>query len=143
VYALVAAELGRTEWAYKYFLRTATIDLTGKSKQFVGPLYIGGTHPAANGGAWMAAVLGFGGLRANGQDGTVSILPQLPQAWTGLSFRFCRRGQWFTVTISSSEVTVSADAENTAPQDFELGGVARSCPPGKSVTVTRNAMAAH
>jgi kojibiose phosphorylase len=143
VYALVAAELGRTEWAYKYFLRTATIDLTGKSKQFVGPLYIGGTHPAANGGAWMAAVLGFGGLRANEKSGIVSILPQLPQTWTGLGFCFCRHGQWFTVAISASEVTITADAANTVPQDFDLGGVTRSCQPGKTVTVPRNAMAAH
>lgn len=64
VYALVAAELGKTEWAYKYFMATATIDITGNAKQYSGGLYIGGTHPAANGGAWMAAVMGFAGVCA-------------------------------------------------------------------------------
>ncbi|KAI7257470.1 hypothetical protein KC345_g10781, partial [Hortaea werneckii] len=59
IYALVAADIGSPDWGYPYFMRTATVDLTGESKQYVGDLYIGGTHPAANGGAWMAAVLGF------------------------------------------------------------------------------------
>ncbi|MBC2595217.1 glycoside hydrolase family 65 protein [Ruficoccus amylovorans] len=136
VYALLAAELGRTEWAYKYFLRTATIDLTGKSKQFVGPLYIGGTHPAANGGAWMAAVLGFGGLRT-GEGDVVCIAPRLPSAWTGLSFRFCRRGQWFTVSVTTDEISVSADPVNTAQQDFNLDGTPRSCSPGETVKAAR------
>lgn len=49
IYALVAADIGIPDWAYPYFMRTATIDLTGDSKQYVGDLYIGGTHPAANG----------------------------------------------------------------------------------------------
>ena len=54
-YSLIAAQIGKVDWAYRYFLKTATIDLTGEGKQYVGTLYIGGTHPAANGGAWMAA----------------------------------------------------------------------------------------
>ena len=44
-------------------MKTATIDLTGESNNIVGTLYIGGTHPAANGGAWMSAVLGFAGAK--------------------------------------------------------------------------------
>lgn len=66
IYALVAADIGSPDWGYPYFMRTATVDLTGESKQYVGDLYIGGTHPAANGGAWMAAVLGFAGLDYDG-----------------------------------------------------------------------------
>ncbi len=135
VYALLAAELGRTEWAYKYFLRTATIDLTGKSKQFIGPLYIGGTHPAANGGAWMAAVLGFGGLRAY-EGETITIAPQLPAAWTRLSFRFCRKGLWFTAVLTPGSVSVSSEITNTAPQTFSLYGNLHTCNPGETIEAT-------
>src|SRR5262249_55852098 len=39
-YSLIAAQLGKVEWAYKYFMKTATIDLTGEGKQYVGTLYI-------------------------------------------------------------------------------------------------------
>jgi len=58
-YSLIAAQIGKVDWAYQYFMKTATIDLTGEGKEYVGTLYIGGTHPAANGGAWMSAVLGI------------------------------------------------------------------------------------
>lgn len=85
IYALVAADIGIPDWAYPYFMRTATIDLTGDSKQYVGDLYIGGTHPAANGGAWMAAVLGFAGIRFDG--GAVRFRPSLPSKWQGWNFR--------------------------------------------------------
>ena len=90
VYALVAAETGRLDFAYQYFLKTATVDLTGHSKQYVGTLYIGGTHPAANGGAWMVAAQGFGGLRF-GPEGLL-IQPRLPPAWKSLSFNVTYRG---------------------------------------------------
>jgi len=78
-YAIAAARLGRVEVAHRYFLKTATVDLTGDSKQFVGDLYIGGTHPAANGGAWMTVVQGFLGLSVGD---TVAVDPHLPPGWT-------------------------------------------------------------
>jgi hypothetical protein len=62
MYALTACRIGREDLAWKHFLNTASIDLIGGGKQWAGEIYIGGTHPAANGGAWMIAVLGFAGL---------------------------------------------------------------------------------
>ncbi len=131
VYALLAAELGKTEWAYKYFLRTATIDLTGKSKQFVGDLYIGGTHPAANGGAWMAAILGFAGLRTG--EATIQIRPQLPENWTRLRFRFCKQAQWFTVQITADAIVATGDTNNTRSIDFDLNGEYFGCGAGERI----------
>ncbi len=133
VYALLAAELGRTEWAYKYFLRTATIDLTGKSKQYIGPLYIGGTHPAANGGAWMAAVLGFGGLRL--LDGRMTLTPHLPEKWTRLAFRFAWSGRWFTASITPDSVKLTADAQNAGSADFTVAGQDVICAPGQTLDI--------
>lgn len=49
IYALLAAQIGKTEWAYQYLMKAAQIDLTGDYKLYLGDLYIGGTHPAANG----------------------------------------------------------------------------------------------
>lgn len=103
-YAMVAARIGRPDWAHDYFMKTATTDLTGKSKQFVGTLYIGGTHPAANGGAWMSAVLGFAGLRA-GDDG-LSVHPQLPSHWLGMDFNVEWRGQLHRVAITRDGASI-------------------------------------
>lgn len=58
-YALTACRIGKGDEAYKAFLDSAEIDLVGKSKQWAGDIYIGGTHPAASGGAWMTAVYGL------------------------------------------------------------------------------------
>lgn len=62
-YALTACRIGNGEGAYRAFLDSAEIDLRGGGKQWAGEIYIGGTHPAASGGAWMTAVRGFGWRR--------------------------------------------------------------------------------
>ena len=73
-YAMVAADIGKLDRAYNYFLKTAKIDIEAEYKIYVGTIFIGGSHPAANGGAWMTAVFGFGGVKANAEQ--VAINPQ-------------------------------------------------------------------
>ena len=76
-YSLIAAQIGKVDWAYKYFMKTATIDLAGDGKQYVGSLYIGGTHPAGNGGAWMSAVFGLCGIDCVGDVISINHTSQL------------------------------------------------------------------
>ena len=76
MYALTACRTGRLDEAWDLFLRTASIDITGGGKQWAGEIYIGGTHPASNGGAWMIAALGFAGLRI--RNGKPELHPRLP-----------------------------------------------------------------
>jgi trehalose/maltose hydrolase-like predicted phosphorylase len=101
---MVAARIGKPDWAYDYFMKTATVDLTGKSKQYVGTLYIGGTHPAANGGAWMSAVLGFAGLTAD--ENGLKVRPSLPSHWNGMEFLAQWRGQPWRVSITRDHATI-------------------------------------
>ncbi|QJD83822.1 glycoside hydrolase family 65 protein [Cohnella herbarum] len=128
VYALVAADIGNSDWAYPYFMRTATIDLTGDSKQYVGTLYIGGTHPAANGGAWMAAVLGFAGLHL--REGKVLFQPSLPEHWQSIAFPIQIRGQQFRVNVTATEVVILSDNRNKLQQTFQVGTEERTIEPG-------------
>jgi len=136
IYALVASDIGNPDWAYRYFLKTATIDLTGESKQYVGTLYIGGTHPAANGGAWMAAVLGFAGVDAG--EGAVRIRPTLPEGWRSMKFGIVFRGGRYRIEVSKTEVVVSADAGNESAQPFIANGKSASVAPGASYSWTIN-----
>ena len=136
IYALVASDIGNPDWAYRYFLRTATIDLTGESKQYVGTLYIGGTHPAANGGAWMAAVLGFAGIDAG--EGAVRIRPALPEGWQSIKFGIAFRGGRYRIEVSKTEVVVSADAGNESAQPFIANGKSASVAPGAKYSWTLN-----
>ena len=84
MYALTACRIGRPDDAWDLFLRTASIDITGGGKEWAGEIYIGGTHPASNGGAWMIAALGFAGLRM--RNGEITLHPRLPRQVTRLSF---------------------------------------------------------
>jgi nigerose phosphorylase len=135
IYALVAADIGESEWAYGYFMKTATVDLSGDYKRFVGTLYIGGTHPAANGGAWMSAVLGFGGLNSDGD--VLKIRPSLPPRWSSIDYRVSFRGQSYRVEATHGHVKITASPDNTTAARLEVAGKPLQIAPGKSETVRR------
>jgi nigerose phosphorylase len=111
-YAIVAAEIGELDFAYRYFMKTATVDLTGQSKQYVGDLYIGGTHPAANGGAWLSVVRGFCGI-SNG-EGEVRIAPRLPAHWQQVVVRYRFGGNAYELAVSHDGVDITT-LEQTRP----------------------------
>ncbi|WP_018753475.1 glycosyl hydrolase family 65 protein [Paenibacillus sanguinis] len=134
VYALVAADIGSPDWAYPYFLKTATIDLTGESKQYVGDLYIGGTHTAANGGAWMAAVLGFAGLRYDGVKATLK--PALPSAWQAVEFPVRLREGAYRVRVGRENVLICSEADNTGAARFVIGEQELAVMPGQQVSLS-------
>ena len=105
IYSLLSCEIGNPEWAYPFFVKTANVDLTGESKQFAGSIYIGGTHPAANGGAWMATILGFAGLRI--KDGKISVNPKLPKKWNKLSFKVILKEEKYKIDITHNDYNVT------------------------------------
>ncbi|MDR0410790.1 MAG: glycoside hydrolase family 65 protein [Treponema sp.] len=103
MYALLACEVGGSDWAYPFFIRSAEIDITGKSKHFAGLVYIGGTHPAANGGAWLTAVHGFCGFSL--KNNKIHVTPRLPSHWEKITFRAA-------LPDGLHEVTVTRDGWN-------------------------------
>jgi len=104
MYALTACRFGRQDLAWDHFIKTASIDLTGGGKHWAGKIYIGGTHPAANGGAWLIAVLGFAGLSVI--NGVIKLNPRLPQQIESLSFPIItdNKRQKITVTHDGWEI---------------------------------------
>ncbi len=98
MYALTACRFGRADLAYPLFLKSARADLDGGGKSWAGGVYIGGTHPAASGGAYMIAEEGFAGLS---QDGDKPITrPCLPEQWDALEFPFIFRGKRYTARVT-------------------------------------------
>jgi nigerose phosphorylase len=104
MYALLSCETGNSDWAYPFFIKSAEIDITGKSKHFAGLVYIGGTHPAANGGAWMTAIRGFCGFSV--ENGAMRIIPRLPGLWKKVCFSVTLRGVEYRVTVTKDNYTV-------------------------------------
>ena len=98
MYALTACRIGRLEEAWDLFMKTASIDITGGGKEWAGEIYIGGTHPASNGGAWMIAALGFAGLRM--RNGVPELHPHLPKQLTRLAFPITVGDQQMQVEVT-------------------------------------------
>jgi trehalose/maltose hydrolase-like predicted phosphorylase len=100
MYALLACETGDSNRAYPHFIKSAEIDITGQGKHFAGLVYIGGTHPAANGGAWMVAVQGFCGFSVEG--GEIRVIPRLPEKWEKVVFHVIHKGVRREVTVTKN-----------------------------------------
>ncbi len=100
--AIMAADMGDLERAYQEFLITAGADLdedlTGRKDTYAG------LHGTAAGGAWMAAVFGFGGVHLSDQG--LRINPNLPPCWHGLRFKLVLRGVVCSVALNRDEVRV-------------------------------------
>jgi kojibiose phosphorylase len=92
IHATVAARLGDTALAERYFRQAAEIDLADNMGNAAG-----GIHAAALGGLWQAAVLGFAGLRLGGES--LEHRTNLPASWRSLSVRIQWRGQWHELTL--------------------------------------------
>lgn len=59
MYAQCASLVGCADESYEWFIRTANVDMVGGGKKYAGKVYIGGTHPAACGGAWLTLQNGY------------------------------------------------------------------------------------
>jgi nigerose phosphorylase len=128
-YAMVAADIGKLDRAYDYFLKTAKIDIEAKYKVHAGTIFMGGSHPAANGGAWMTVVFGFGGVKANAEH--VVINPKLYKKWNVLQFNIVYQGDRFSIKITKEGVTVLPNASNRCNHTFMVAGKSIVCRPGK------------
>ena len=84
MYSLVACQTGKADVAYPFFMKSAKADLTPGGKEWAGLIYIGGTHPASEGGAWIVAVNGFAGISI--KDGKLVCEPNMPKHWNGMKF---------------------------------------------------------
>ncbi len=115
MHGMVAARLGRSEMALRYFQQTAAIDLADTHAAIDG-----GIHIAALGGIWLTAVFGFAGLslRSNG----VAIDPQLPPNWRSLGFGVQWRGRRLRIKIVPGARTVDATLEAGEPMKLVVCG---------------------
>lgn len=110
MYALLACRCGMPEKAYPFFIKSARADLNDGGKEWAGLVYIGGTHPASAGGAYMTAIEGFGGVSV--ENGELKVRPQLPPDWKGMAFRLCVGGRVYSIRIAGDQVSVEAVDEN-------------------------------
>ena len=115
MHGLVAARLGDTEMALRYFRETAATDLADTHVAIDG-----GVHIAALGGVWLAAVFGFAGLSLHGDR--IAIDPHLPASWRSLGFAVQWRGRRLRIRIDQAKGLVDATLEAGEPMTLVVSG---------------------
>ena len=104
MYAMLACKCGMKEKAYPFFIKSAGADYYGGGKEWAGLIYIGGTHPAAAGGAYMTAIKGFAGIYV--EEDKIKANPQLPKEWKSMEFQVCHQGTWYKININGDNASV-------------------------------------
>jgi len=96
VHVILASKLGYTEQAYKFYLRTARLDLDDYNNDTEE-----GCHITSMAGTWMSVVKGFGGMRI--RNGKLYFSPFIPDQWKSYSFRIEFRGRVLKVKVSNEK----------------------------------------
>jgi trehalose/maltose hydrolase-like predicted phosphorylase len=126
MHALVAARLGDTELALRYFRETAAIDLTDTAGGSAG-----GVHIAALGGLWQAVLFGLAGLSLRAD--ALALDPRLPPSWRSLGFRVHWRGRLVKVHIESGSNLLAATLEAGEPMAIVVGEQRHALRPGETL----------
>ena len=104
MYSLLACRIGYTKEAHSLFMKSAQTDLLPGGKLWIGGIYIGGTHPASQGGAWIVAIKGFAGIEE--RNGKLICNPSLPQGWKSMRFKLIYCNDVYTVEIEQGVGTI-------------------------------------
>jgi kojibiose phosphorylase len=100
--ALAGRLTGDIDYAYEQFLISAGEDLDESLTERHDVK--DGIHGTASGGAWLAAVSGFGGVFLS-QRG-LAVDPKLPRHWQALGFKIVVLGETLTVEVTQSHVRI-------------------------------------
>lgn len=105
MYSILASELGYKDIAYDMFMKSASIDLGTEQKMFAGGIYIGGTHPASNAGAYLSLIFGMVGLSFNGD--VINVKPSLPNNIKEIEFKIIYRKRKYIIRVKEKEAWVN------------------------------------
>ncbi|WP_340540809.1 glycoside hydrolase family 65 protein [Nocardioides sp. GXZ039] len=128
VQSIIAAEVGYTELALRYFYAALFVDLGDRHGNTSD-----GVHVASTGGVWTALVCGFGGFRDLG-SGRWALDPRLPEEWSYLTYRLTLRGTRVKITITADSLSLEVE-EGKRPVTFDVRGTEVTVGPDHPVTV--------
>lgn len=104
-HAILANDFGLQDMAYDLYERALKIDLGPQMKSSDE-----GIHSASTGGIWESTVMGFGGVRMEGEH--LRIAPKLPQKWNKLVFSLRFKGEPLKVEVEKDVVLVENRGKN-------------------------------
>ena len=104
MYSLVGSWINDLDTSYAMFRKSSGIDLGVEQKMYAGGIYIGGTHPASNAGAYLSLIYGFAGL--NIKDDKISLNPHLPSKIKELKFKVLFRNEIYSIAINHNDYMI-------------------------------------
>jgi len=113
VHSILAAEIGRKDKAYEYYLRTARLDLENHNNDTED-----GLHITSMAGTWMSIVYGFAGMRIRNRK--LHLSPFKPESWNEYSFRMVFRDRILKIAVNDKGVIINL--EKGDPIDIVLFG---------------------
>lgn len=129
VQAIVAAEVGHQDMAYRYFRQGLFVDLANLHNNVAD-----GVHIASIGGVWHALVHGFAGMRDEG--GVFEFDPRLPRQWSHLNFALHRGKNRLKVRLETNQI--SFEIEHGEQVQVAVRGVDYLVKAGEPTTVPLN-----
>jgi kojibiose phosphorylase len=99
IHAYLAAQLGLEESAYHYLMLALHMDIKNVDNDTES-----GIHMAAVGGAWLAVVYGFCGIRV--LDQYLVIAPKLPPSWERVKLQLLYSGCLIKLTLTQKTITM-------------------------------------
>jgi trehalose/maltose hydrolase-like predicted phosphorylase len=130
IQAVICAEVGHLDLAHDHAYEAAMIDLRDLHNDSRD-----GLHIASLAGAWIALVLGFGGMRDG--EGVLRFDPQLPPRLTRLRFNVLWRGSRLGVDVRRRRVTYALRAGQGGGGSITLRHGAEEIVLGVGEAVTR------
>ena len=116
-HALIAARLGMTEAAQRFFSISANIDLGNGMGNASG-----GIHAATCGGLWQAFVFGFAGIDTTQNE--LAIEPRLPKAWGKVTIAIVFRGRHMHIEVDPVHLRVRITMKfESEPLNVRIGTV--------------------
>jgi alpha,alpha-trehalose phosphorylase len=104
--AIVAAQCDHLRLAYDYAAEATLIDLQDLEHNVAH-----GLHMASLAGAWIAFVVGFGGMRDHGE--CLAFTPKLPDGLTRYAFSVLHRGLCLHVDVTGARAQYTLDSPGT------------------------------
>ncbi len=98
IHSILANEIGNHDHTYEFFRYTARLDLDNYNNNTEQ-----GLHTTAMSGVWLNMVMGFGGLRTDGD--VISFKPSIPDQWNAYRFRLLYKGALLEIGINKQKAT--------------------------------------
>ena len=110
MYSILASKIDKNEDAYQMFRKSSGIDLGTNQKMYAGGIYIGGTHPASNAGAYLSVIFGFAGLCLD--EHRITLNPHLPKEIKHIEFKFYYKKKLYKAIIHENDYLLTEESNH-------------------------------